>query len=384
MTVDVTEIQEADQQAARVAAEDANKAKDAFLATMSHEIRTLLNAIIGFARLTEESADEGEHKENARHIREMGEMLRNILNDIFDFSKIDANKLHLEMQPMSIPEVLELTRTVFSAQAQSKGLDFEMVCAPDLPPVIGDSLRLRQIVHNLLSNAIKFTSEDKVSLLVGAAPQADGRLLVRFDVIDTGIGTEAKTKLFLRFSQAESSTARRFGGTGLGLAIYRSLAELMHGTTHLQSTPSKGSTFTSEIPFHVAAQELESAAALPRKAREGAEPLRVIVVDDVPLNRKLLGKVLRKTGHEVFLAEGGVQAREVSIIAVTGNAFDEDKERAAAAGMAWHIAKPVQFEALRASLAGMRPLPMEEGCAARIPCGHRRTRGRSRRAPAAC
>ncbi|MCS6764983.1 MAG: response regulator [Candidatus Protistobacter heckmanni] len=248
---------------------------------------------------------------------------------------------------------------------------------------------------------MKFTSEGKVSLLAGAAPQADGRLLVRFDVIDTGIGTEAQTKLFLRFSQAESSTARRFGGTGLGLAICRSLAELMHGTTHLQSTPGKGSTFTAEIPFHVAAPELESAAAVPREAREGAGPLRVMVVDDVPLNRKLLEKVLRKAGHEVFLAEGGVQAvelarelrpdvifmdidmpdmdgyeaarkvheisrwhREVRIIAVTGNAFDEDKERAAAAGMAGHIAKPVQFEALRASLAGMRPLPREEGRAA--------------------
>jgi signal transduction histidine kinase len=232
---------------ARECAEGANRAKGIFLANMSHEIRTPLNGILSMANLLGASAIHDEQRTGLDIIRSSGESLLRIVDDIIDYSKIEAGKLSLEEVNIELRDLLDNVVSLYALNAQNKGVDIHALISPLLPhSVRGDPLRLRQVIGNLLSNAVKFTASGEVSLTVLPGSHADE---IRFEIRDSGIGIseEAISRLFQAFEQADGSTTRRFGGTGLGLSICKSLVELMAGRIWVTSDPGKGSCFGFEV-----------------------------------------------------------------------------------------------------------------------------------------
>jgi PAS domain S-box-containing protein len=228
-------------------AEAANQAKSRFLANMSHEIRTPLNAVIGLSQLLVRMPLPEKARDFAGHIELAGEQLLALTNDVLDLSRIESGELHLERVPFSLTTLLETVRAIVQAQAAAKGLALCFEPAPALPEeLLGDPLRIRQVLINLLGNAVKFTAQGSVTLRVSAERPAPGRCLLRFDVIDTGIGIDPtlQSRIFEAFTQADSSITRRYGGTGLGLSIVRRLVTLMDGELALHSAPGQGSTFS--------------------------------------------------------------------------------------------------------------------------------------------
>ncbi len=384
ISLDVTE-----QVAAREAAERANRAKGDFLATMSHEIRTPLNAILGFSRVLEDTLSDETQQRQAHFIRETGEVLTRVLNDVLDLARVDSGKFTLDPRPFDLLQVLEGCRAIYRVTALERGLSFRVEAPGALPPLVGDPIRLRQVLENLLANAMKFTAAGAVTLRASVQAtheRPDGRQEVRvcLRVTDTGIGMtpEQAGRVFERFEQADRNTKVRYGGAGLGLAIVKALVQAMGGEIEVVSVEGSGSEFSVTIPFDVAA------GALPHAPDEldlsvPERPLRVLVADDLNLNRIVIRTLLEGRGHQVLEAADGVEAlqkvrderpdlvlmdldmptldgweatrrlraatgpeRDTPIWALTGKAFTEDVQSTWEAGMDGHLAKPVALEDL--------------------------------------
>jgi PAS domain S-box-containing protein len=376
---------------AKEGAEAANLAKSAFLATMSHEIRTPLNGVLGMAQAMAMGELSDQQRERLDVIRQSGESLLAILNDVLDLAKIEAGKLELEQAEFDIAELAKGAHATFTAVAERKGLTFGLTIEPAAKGTyLGDSVRVRQILYNLVSNALKFTETGAVSVVVG---RRAGKL--RLTVKDSGIGMspEQVDNLFRKFEQADASTTRRYGGTGLGLAICHDLAALMDGAIAVRSAAGEGTTFTVSLPLTrlagVAENKKRAAKAAPEVRR--GPPLRVLAAEDNAMNqlvlKTLLGEVgvepvMVRTGREAVAAweaepwdlilmdvqmpemdgptaTGAIRAREAElgrartpIVALTANAMRHHIAEYAAAGMDAFVAKPIEAARLYAALQG--------------------------------
>ena len=380
---------------AKLAAEAANIAKSAFLANMSHEIRTPINAVLGMANLLRRGGVTPTQAQRLDTIDAATRHLLGIINDILDLSKIEAGKLVLEDATVNVENLMANVRSIVYERAQAKGLALKMEIAPFPPHLRGDPTRIQQAVLNYATNAIKFTEAGIVTLRARPLEDSDGHLIGRFEVHDTGIGIPPETlnRLFGAFEQADSSTTRRYGGTGLGLVITKRLAEMMGGEVGVDSVPGQGSTFwftvrLTQTPRHDAREgaadvDGSEAETLIRRHHRGR---RILLVDDEPLNLEVIQCLLQDSGLIVDAAEDGMQAidkvretpyalvlmdmqmpnlngpdatrhiRRIAgyeatpILAITANAFAEDKAHCLAAGMNDFLVKPFNPDQLFSSL----------------------------------
>jgi PAS domain S-box-containing protein len=386
---------EADVAMALAQAQEASRLKSAFVATVSHEIRTPMNGVLGLTDMLLDSDLDTTQRAQLQALRESGQSLLSLINDILDFSKIEAGKLDIEEADFDLAAVVGSVAGTIAAQAQAKGLDLNVDIDDDVPSwVRGDSLRLRQVLLNLAGNAVKFTDHGRVTIGVSAHDEKH----VRFSVADTGIGIapSARATLLDPFSQADSSTTRRFGGTGLGLAICTQLVHLMDGALDFDSAVGQGSTFWFDLPLRTAVPASTSTAtpssvvapiaAAPDEAGPPAPAARVLLADDARINQLVGVAMLERLGCMVDVVANGADAvdavlqkdydvvlmdclmpvmdgyeatarirslekgrRRTPIIALTASAMVGDRERCLAAGMDDYLAKPLD----RAALAGV-------------------------------
>ncbi len=385
---------EAALRAAKDASEAANRAKTRFLANMSHEIRTPLNGVLLAAELAAAENPSPLQKEYLDTIRNSGQSLLVLLNDLLDLSKIEAGKMELHFTDFSIRNCLSECMALLGARAQQKNLGLTATADENIPDLVsGDLLRLRQVLLNLVGNAIKFTDFGSVAVKVECLSQSDGELICHFSVEDTGIGIPAEkhSLVFREFEQADGEATRRFGGTGLGLAISGKLVHLLGGTIWLESEVGRGSTFHFTARFHpaTAATNVASPSSSALQPIEATGPLRILVAEDNLVNQHLALRLLEKQGHFVVAVGNGIEAlhasseqlfdvilsdvhmpemdgieftrsiraREAStgahipIIAMTASAMKEDRDACQAAGMDGYISKPICPEELLATLA---------------------------------
>jgi PAS domain S-box-containing protein len=380
--------------------EQASRAKSEFLATMSHEIRTPLNGVIGLTSLLQSTALDARQREYVGGIQSSGEALLGLINDILDFSKIEAGHLTLERRPLDPRQLVRELVALFAVEAQARGLRLHEQVDPAVPPrLVGDPMRLRQVLLNLVGNALKFTERGAVGISVSLEEESADGALLRIAVHDTGIGIapEVQSRLFAPFTQADVSMTRRYGGTGLGLAICKRLVEAMGGQIGVESTPGVGSTFwlTLHLPRLLATAERPLASpqigpAAPVAGAADGPRGRVLVAEDNPINRLVVVGLLEVLGCAVHTAEDGRQAveavaqedydlvlmdlhmpeldgfaataaireqeraegggRRLPIVALTADALTTDGDRSLAAGMDDHLAKPVTPALLAAVL----------------------------------
>jgi signal transduction histidine kinase/ActR/RegA family two-component response regulator len=400
ISVDITDLRkrERELQKARKLAETASQSKSSFLANMSHEIRTPLNGVLGMAQVMATTNLDKTQREHLGTIIESGKTLMALLNDVLDLSKIEAGKFDIVPADTNIPHMMRRQLALWKPRAEEKGLELTLAFDADLPAWGAiDAVRVQQCMANLLSNAIKFTERGRVEAYVNARPLPEGAHLIEVVVRDTGPGMNSETlhRLFQPFAQADETISRSHGGTGLGLSITRRLAELMGGTASATSEPGRGSTF--RFSFRAGAAKAAS-ASVDRPLESGdvrdflkASNLRVLLVDDHPINRQVASLFLRPFNMRIVEAVNGVEAlaaleRETfdivlldmhmpvmdgpttiakirasgqpwsatTVIALTADAMSGDRERYLAMGMDGYLSKPLAERDLLSEIARLR------------------------------
>ena len=391
---------------ARRSAELASAAKSAFLANMSHEIRTPMNGILGFADLLLDGELPPEQRRQVKMIADSGRSLLRLINDILDLSKIEAEQMDIASEPFELAHALNACLNLVRPTADQKGLALTATFDPALPHmVIGDGLRLRQVVLNLLGNAVKFTASGSVRLTARALPH--GHLEVSVEDTGPGISPDRQLAVFDKFVQADAKVAGRYGGSGLGLSISTQLVRLMGGTLSLQSTPGSGSRFTFNIPLEALCDAVPAPSTTTRDQADLAGA-RILVAEDHDVNQELIRAMLDRLGCTVDIAPDGaeaismvveasrrgapyrlllmdvqmpimdgleaaralrrqgIDADQLPVVALTANAHEEDIVAARAAGMQDHLAKPIRLDALRDTIikwvpgSTRTPAPSEE------------------------
>ena len=376
-------------------AERASRSKSVFLANMSHEIRTPLNGVLGVVQALARTALSSGQREMVQLIEVSGRALESLLGDILDLAKVDAGRLIVCREPFALRALAHDVHALFRASAREKGVELRLEIGPGCAGwYAGDALRIRQILSNLLSNAVKFTREGCICLTIRQETPDGGPAVVRFQVSDTGVGfdpTQAE-RLFERFEQADGSTTRGYGGTGLGLAISRSLVELMGGSIWAAAEPGRGATFTFDVPLEAVEPPPGALAAEPAEpAMVGGAPLRVLLAEDHPINRRVIELMLDPSavtldmvadGAQAVAASGAkaydlilmdmqmpvmdgltairaIRAREaaegrapVPIVTLTANALPEHRRASEQAGADGFLTKPIDATALLEAVRG--------------------------------
>jgi signal transduction histidine kinase/ActR/RegA family two-component response regulator len=394
VNIDISQLKETENKLiiAKELAEKADRAKSEFLAVMSHEIRTPMNGIMGFTSLLKNELTDPQQIDYLKTIETSGENLLNLINDILDLSKIEAGGIELESHPTELSRFIQETCLPHEIKAREKKIDLKIKIDPQLPSfILIDPTRFRQIIHNLVGNALKFTDQGSVSIEISHETSkaiTPNSFMLQIQIQDTGIGIsqEALQKLFKPFSQADSTTTRRYGGTGLGLVITKRLCELMNGSIKVQSQIDQGSLFicTVQTKEYIPKITPPTPPQDPTWKKSG-KTLKILAAEDNEINQKLLARILNPLGHQVTFAHDGLEAIElwksnsfdlilmdlqmphlngleatqqiriiekstskerIRIIAITANAMKEDVEKCYAAGMDAYISKPIQVKKL--------------------------------------